>query len=76
MKYFIVDEDQIVRINNRSYLITVIPDTEDGGYVCECSELSGCFSQGESKKEAIANMRTAITDWLGEEKPQQIQTSI
>lgn len=33
---------------------------EDGFWVAECPSLPGCISQGESKEDAIANIREAI----------------
>ena len=35
------------------------PD-EDGGYVVVCPSLPGCYSQGETVEEALANIREAI----------------
>jgi predicted RNase H-like HicB family nuclease len=35
-------------------------DTTDGGYVARCPALPGCVSQGETKAEALANIREAI----------------
>lgn len=35
------------------------PD-EDGGYVVVCPTLPGCYSQGETVEEALANIREAI----------------
>lgn len=35
------------------------PD-EDGGYVVVCPSLQGCYSQGETVEEALANIREAI----------------
>ena len=35
------------------------PD-EDGGYVVVCPSLAGCYSQGETVEEALANIREAI----------------
>ena len=35
------------------------PD-EDGGYVVVCPSLSGCYSQGNTVEEALANIREAI----------------
>ncbi len=41
--------------------ITVTIDRdEDGVWVVECPAIPGCASQGESKNEAIANIREAI----------------
>ena len=35
------------------------PD-EDGGYVVVCPTLPGCYSQGDTVKEALANIREAV----------------
>ena len=33
---------------------------EDGFWVAECPSLKGCISQGETKEQAIQNIREAI----------------
>lgn len=38
--------------------------SEDGWIVAECPALPGCVSQGRDEKEAIENIREAITAWL------------
>ena len=38
----------------------VIERDEDGVWVAECPAIPGCVSQGETKDEAIANIREAI----------------
>ena len=43
--------------------IILYPDLEDGGWVCEVPSLPGCISEGETKAEAIANVREAIAAW-------------
>lgn len=35
-------------------------DEEMGGYIVSCPALPGCHSQGETKKEALRNIREAI----------------
>jgi predicted RNase H-like HicB family nuclease len=40
--------------------VRIGPDTLDGGWVAECLELPGCFSQGETKEEALSNISDAI----------------
>jgi predicted RNase H-like HicB family nuclease len=37
---------------------------EDGFWVTECPSLPGCISQGETKEEAIANIREAIQAYI------------
>lgn len=33
---------------------------EDGGWVVECPSLPGCISQGDTREEAIVNIKEAI----------------
>ncbi len=37
---------------------------EDGFWVAECPTLPGCISQGESKEEAVVNIREAIEGYI------------
>jgi predicted RNase H-like HicB family nuclease len=37
---------------------------EDGWIVVECPALPGCVSQGRDEKEALENIREAISAWL------------
>ncbi len=37
---------------------------EDGYWVAECPSLPGCVSQGDSKEQAIANIREAIAGYV------------
>lgn len=39
---------------------TVILEPEERGYSVHCSALPGCVSQGDSRDEALANIREAI----------------
>jgi len=39
---------------------TVILEPEETGYSVHCPALSGCVSQGDSRDEALANIREAI----------------
>ena len=36
----------------------------DEGWSVSCLDLPGCHSQGESREEALANIREAIQLWL------------
>lgn len=44
--------------------VILYPDQEDGGWVAEVPSLPGCISQGETREEAITNIRDAIQTWL------------
>jgi predicted RNase H-like HicB family nuclease len=37
---------------------------EDGFWVAECPSLPGCVSQGESREQAIMNIRVAIEGYI------------
>ncbi len=58
--------------------VILIPDMESGGYVVEVPSLPGCYSQGETVEEALANIREAIDLHIesmiahGEEVPDDI----
>jgi len=36
----------------------------DQGYAIGCPALPGCWSQGKTREEALANIRDAIQGWL------------
>ncbi len=42
----------------------VLENAEDGWVVAECPALPGCVSQGKDEKEALENIKEAITAWL------------
>jgi predicted RNase H-like HicB family nuclease len=42
----------------------VLTHDEDGWIVAECPALPGCVSQGKDEREALANIKEAITAWL------------
>ena len=45
--------------------IILEPDPEDGGYVADCPALPGCYSQGDTREEAISNAREVIAAYIG-----------
>ena len=45
---------------------------EDGWIVAECPALPGCVSQGKDEKEALENIKEAITAWLWAEDQKAI----
>ena len=45
-----------------NYKVTVVESEE--GYAVWCDDLPGCVSQGESKEEALENIRIAIEEYL------------
>jgi predicted RNase H-like HicB family nuclease len=45
-------------------LKVILEPSEDGGYTVHVPCLPGCISQGETKEEALANIREAIELYL------------
>lgn len=45
------------------YRVTIEPD-EDGVFIAEVPALPGCITQGETRQEAIANIKEAIELYL------------
>lgn len=46
-----------------NYSILVYKD-EDNVFIAECVELAGCISQGDTKEDAINNIKDAIKGYL------------
>ncbi|HVA25623.1 MAG TPA: type II toxin-antitoxin system HicB family antitoxin [Chloroflexota bacterium] len=54
----------------RRYTVLLTPEPEEGGFSVSVPALPGCFTQGETVDEALANVRDAIAfhlDCLAEE---------
>lgn len=46
------------------YTVIIHRDIQEGGFWGECSELPGCYSQGESIDELMQNMKEAAELYL------------
>ena len=44
---------------SRSFHVILSPQP-DGGFFVECPSLPGCYTQGDTQEEALANIREAI----------------
>ena len=42
----------------------VLEQDEDGIYVAECPTLPGCVSQGNTREEALSNIKDAMAGYL------------
>ncbi len=51
------------------YRIVLIESDE--GYSVSCPALPGCLSQGQTREEALENIRIAIREWLDAEGAEQ-----
>ena len=56
------------------YRVVLIESEE--GFAVSCPSLRGCHSQGETKAEALENIRDAIREWLDSENAQASAFSI
>jgi len=45
-------------------LHVVLEEDEAGYFSAEVPALQGCFSQGKTREEAIANVKEAVEGWL------------
>ncbi len=45
-------------------LLVILREEEAGGYFVECPQIPGCFSEGDTKEEALANIQEAILGCL------------
>jgi predicted RNase H-like HicB family nuclease len=50
-------------------LRVVLEPSEEGGYTVYVPSLPGCISEGDTREEALANIREAIDLYLEEEGP-------
>jgi len=53
-------------------LTVVLRKEKEGGYSAQCLELPGAISQGETRKEALTNIREAIEGYL-EAFPEELE---
>ena len=53
----------VVEVKGRKFTV-ILREESEGGYSAQCIELPGAISQGETRKEAIANIREAIEGYL------------
>ena len=51
------------QIRKMKYRVVIEAD-EDGVFVAECPALPGCVSQGQTRAEALANIKDAMTGYL------------
>jgi predicted RNase H-like HicB family nuclease len=54
-------------VGGMKYPVALIPTEE--GYSVSCPGLPGCWSQGATEEEALANIREAIREYLEVAKP-------
>ncbi len=61
---FIQKVKERVSVESKEYEVILTPEIEDGGYSVVCPALRGCRSQGDTKAEALAMIKDAISLWL------------
>jgi predicted RNase H-like HicB family nuclease len=50
--------------NNYKYEIVIYWSEEDGAFIAEVPELSGCAADGTTYAEALANVDVIIQEWI------------
>ena len=60
----------MVEVKGRKFTV-ILREEPEGGYSAQCLELPGAVSQGDNKKQALANIREAIEGYL-EAFPEEI----
>lgn len=59
-------------MESMKYRVILEPDPEDGGYVVTCPTLPGCCSEGDTREEALANIKDAIEGYLASLKKRNL----
>jgi predicted RNase H-like HicB family nuclease len=53
----------MVKINGKKFT-AILREEPDGSYSVQCFELPGAISEGDSRKEALSNIKEAIEGYL------------
>ncbi len=61
----------MVEIKGRKFTV-ILREESEGGYSVQCVELPGVISEGENRKEALANIKQAIEGYL-ETFPEEVK---
>jgi predicted RNase H-like HicB family nuclease len=63
--------------NHAAWTLTVRvkEDPVDGGWIAECPDLPGCFSQGETREEALYNLSDAVAGIVSLRMEQQLSAT-
>ncbi|MBI5060732.1 MAG: type II toxin-antitoxin system HicB family antitoxin [Candidatus Aenigmarchaeota archaeon] len=46
------------------FRVVLEPDVEDGGFIVHVPALPGCFSQGDTREDALKNIREAMKAYI------------
>lgn len=57
-------KQETVEVRGLEFIVVIEPDEEEGGYIVHGPTLKGCWSQGETVDEALANITDAIIGCL------------
>jgi predicted RNase H-like HicB family nuclease len=53
----------MVEVKGRKFTV-ILREEPEGGYSAQCLELPGAVSQGDNRKQSLANIREAIEGYL------------
>lgn len=63
----------------KNYHLPIVIEHDEDGYFANCPALQGCYSQGETYEEALANIQDAIKlhleDRLADKEPLYSESS-
>lgn len=48
------------KIINNNFTFSVITEKDKNGYIAECRELQGCYTEGKTYEEVIKNIKEVI----------------
>lgn len=65
------NEDGVIPVQTRAFTVLLKPQKENGFFV-ECPDLKGCYSQGSTVEEALANIQEAIQVCLEDDDGEEL----
>jgi len=54
-----------------NYRVSIVLEYDDAGYFAYSPELPGCYSQGQTYEEAVANIREAVDVYMETLDPEE-----
>jgi len=54
-----------------NYRVSIVLEYDDAGYFAYSPELPGCYSQGQTYEEAVANIREAVDLYMETLDPEE-----
>ncbi|MDD3580787.1 MAG: MerR family transcriptional regulator [Desulfobacca sp.] len=71
LKKFAAPREEKITVVGQTFTVVLTPDLEDGGYTVQCQEEPAAISEGETEREALANIIDALELCLEHEREWQ-----